>query len=378
MRFVKSPYLQLPETGGITVMWETDEPSEPSLLVWEAACPSCGSVRYSPKGDPRVFCGTARGTVHKVRAAELKEGTDYCYRAVSEAGGNRLAGEISVFRTQPGGCGEFSFSVTSETGGAGSPSEIVERLVAAVAAERPDFLLFAGDMVADGRRKQDWDTHLFSPFAALLSHTPFYLCVGNHEEHSGYMKQFLATPGQGYYDFVYGCAHFFVLDSTQLSEHVPSGDGDYSIELSRPLSGDEPQIRMLADGLQKSASPWKFVCMHYPPYFSGTWEAKSLRPLCRIFEEHSVDVVFTSHAIVYERSHPIRRDAADFANGVRYIVVGGAGAAPEWFHHKKAWHTAKSRAIPHFAHMSVAPGQAELQAVDLDGRVFDTLLLRKG
>jgi len=112
-----------------------------------------------------------------------------------------------------------------------------------------------------------------------------------------------------------------------------------------------------------------------PPYFSGTWQADVLRPLCRIFEQYGVDIVFTSHAIVYERSHPIREDKLDFEKGVRYIVTGGAGTRPEWFYHKKAWHTAQSRAVPHFLSVSVTEAHLELRAYDYEGRLFDLLEL---
>jgi len=88
-------------------------------------------------------------------------------------------------------------------------------------------------------------------------------------------------------------------------------------------------------------------------------------------------MVFTSHAIVYERSHPIRNDKIDFSNGVRYMVIGGAGEQPKWFHHKKAWHTAKSRAVPHFVHVSATPEQMEFQAIDLNGNTFDSFTIQK-
>ncbi|MHB1485930.1 MAG: metallophosphoesterase, partial [Saccharofermentanales bacterium] len=92
---------------------------------------------------------------------------------------------------------------------------------------------------------------------------------------------------------------------------------------------------------------------------------------------NNVDIVFNSHTIVYERSHPITGNRIDFDRGVRYIVVGGAGAAPDWFFHKKSWHTAKSRAIPHFVHVVITSGHLELHAIDYEGNLFDTLVIDK-
>ena len=380
MVFVKTPYLQLPENDGITVMWETDQLSDSELIIWDTFCPDCGDehgdAQYIPIGNPRIFTGEA-AYVHKVKAVELESGKDYCYRVLSRAADTELTSELCVFRTQSQNYDTFSFAVTSETGGSGSPPPVIDKVVTAIAAERPDFILFVGDMVLDGTQKKDWDDFMFTPFRNLLCHTPFYHCAGNHEENADYMRMFLATSEKGYYDFTYGCAHFIALDSTQLSEHIKGENGCLTIELTRPLSADNAQVKFLIDCLKKSSSQWKFVYLHYPPYFSGTWEGKALRPLCRIFEMYDVDMVFTSHAIVYERSHPIREDSVDFSKGVRYIVAGGAGEQPKWFHHKKAWHTAKSRAVPHFVHIGVTPSYLEFQAIDLDGRVFDSLMIQK-
>jgi hypothetical protein len=377
MDFVKTPYLQIPETDGVTVMWETDIVSTSQVLVWEAYCPECGVVKYTPQGESRKFIGDD-GNMHRVKISGLESGKDFCYQAISITPEVELLSENLVFRTKSKKDGAFSFAVTSETGGSGSPAQIIETLVKAITAERPDFLLFVGDMVDDGRRKQDWDDFLFTPFRKLISHTPFFHCAGNHEERSEYMKDFLATSEKGYYDFTYGCAHFIALDSTRLADYTEDNEGHYiTMKLVQSLTKDNPQIEFLTDSLKNSNAKWKFVFLHYPPYTSTTWAGNVLRPLSEIFEKYNVDIVFTSHAIVYERSHPIRNDSIDLSNGVRYIVVGGAGERPDWFHHKKAWHTAKSRAVPHFAHVSVTSEQLEFQAIDLDGKLFDSISIKK-
>lgn len=376
MYFVKYPYLQTPTAEGVTVMWETDENAISELHVWEAYCPSCGDVKYSPIGEPAIFRGE-KALIHRIKVTGLKEGKDYCCRTLSKGNAKQLESDLCVFRTQPKINAPISFAVTSETGGSQSSMQIMGEIVDAISSERPDFLLFLGDMVYDGNRKQDWDEYLFTPFRKLLDNTPFYHCAGNHEDHSDYMRQYLATPEEGYYAFTYGCAQFIALDTTTLSEHIEYEKDNYKIELTGDLTPRNPQVAFLIKSLKESTAAWKFVYMHYPPYFSGTWEAECLRPLYAIFEEYGVDIVFTSHAIVYERSHPITNGSIDYANGVRYIVVGGAGAFPQWFHHKKAWHTAKSRAVPHFAHISLTEEHLEFQAIDYEGRLFDTFTLEQ-
>jgi len=375
MNFIKTPYLQLPETDGITVMWETDTESTSKLMVWKAFCPEIHRVEYTPLGEPKIFCGE-NGSMHKVKAIGLESGKDYCYQVISSAGDESLTSECCVFRTKTIESGNLSFAVTSETGGAPATVKMMEKLVNSITVERPDFLLFVGDMVRDGRKKHEWDNYLFTPFRSLICNTPFYHCAGNHERHTDFMKQFLATSEKGYYDFIYGCAHFVALDSTQLVDHMDEQENYFPMR-AKDLTEENPQVRFLTESLRKSNAKWKFVYLHYPPYASGTWQAAVLRPLCRIFEDYGVDMVFNSHIKVYERSHPIRNDSINFSNGVRYVVVGGAGESPEWFHHKKAWHTAKSRAVPHIVHVCLTPEYLELQAIDLDGKLFDSLVIQK-
>jgi hypothetical protein len=102
-----------------------------------------------------------------------------------------------------------------------------------------------------------------------------------------------------------------------------------------------------------------------------------MRELCPIFEENGVDVVFNSHTIVYERSHPLRNGKVNLESGVTYVVAGGAGAKPEWFHHKRAWHTAQALAEPHFVQVVIAENVLELRAIDTSGRPFDAITLKK-
>ncbi|MCL2704588.1 MAG: metallophosphoesterase family protein [Spirochaetaceae bacterium] len=386
MNFIKTPYLQLPETDGITVMWETDRESTSKLLVWKTFCPEIGVVQYNPQGEPRIFYGED-GYMHKVKAFGLESGRDYCYQVISTVGSEELASEkywghvkysptINIFRTRTSENENISFVVTSETGGSKSTLQTRGDLVEAITVERPDFLLFIGDMVQDGRKKHEWDDYLFTPFRSLICNTPFYHCAGNHEHNTDFMKQFLATSKNGYYDFDYGCAHFVALDSTRLVDHIDEQENYFPMR-AKDLTEENPQVRFLTESLRKSNAKWKFVYMHYPPYCSGTYHAAALRPLCRIFEKYGVDLVFTSHTLVYERSHPLRNASVDFLNGIRYMVLGGAGSRPKWFHHKKAWHTAKSCAIPHFAHVSVTPEYLEFQAIDLDGKLFDNFVIQK-
>ncbi len=233
-----------------------------------------------------------------------------------------------------------------------------------------------GDCVKRGSVYEDWDRWLFAPGKDLFTNTPFYLCLGNHEENSPWFYKFTTYPEpKNYYSFNYGNAHFVALDSPS-GIHFRGGRPVLT-DRGKGVTPGSPQYHFLVDDLAKAQATWKFVFFHHPPYVSGDYQIEETRILCPIFEEYSVDIVFNSHTIVYERSHPITKGEVDLELGVIYIVAGGAGAAPHWFHHKRAWHTAHAVAVPHLIQIAIAGRLLELKAIDHKGRLFDTMVLRK-
>ena len=366
---LKGPYLQWPTTDGVTVMWETAERGVGEVEWFETE-----SVHAGLSGAARTI-EASRSTVeedkprriHRVRIDGLESGIDYHYRVVGDTA-------LHPVRVAPSRDTPFSFCVTSETGGYGD-DDFNTRIFEQIARSRPDILTVAGDAVRNGTDYEDWERYFFGPAREVLHNTPFYLCPGNHEENADWFNQFTDFPEPGnYYGFDYGNAHFTALDSPRLVDYVDGGP------VATPeLDATSAQRLFFRRKLEEAGadSLWRFAFYHYPPYVSGDYEVPQMRELGTDVDAAGVDIVFNSHTIVYERSHPIRDGRLDTEDGTIYIVAGGAGAKPDWFHPKRAWHTAQAQAIPHFVHVTIAGPTLELQAVDLDGRVFDHLRLRK-
>lgn len=196
--------------------------------------------------------------------------------------------------------------------------------------------------------------------------------MGNHEYNASWYYDFFDfAPPKNFYSFDYGDVHFICLDSTDFikNENYPHCTGGM-------IQGDV-QYDFLIRDLQSTSAKWKIVFFHYPPYIAGGYQVEDLRQLCPIMEQYKVDLVFNSHTIVYERSHPIRDGKVDFDNGIVYIVAGGAGAMPEWLLPKREWHTSQSLAVPHFVQVVVTSDNLEVRAIDEEGRLFDMFRLRK-
>lgn len=144
----------------------------------------------------------------------------------------------------------------------------------------------------------------------------------------------LATPefgyrrGLRYYSIAVPAApeplvEVFVLDSNTLGEMETKLDG----------ATDEPQLRWLAESLERSTARWKVVALHdtmYTPerciwvWFRCRGADETLRAeLEPILRQHGVDVVFQGHQHLYARLKP--------QHGIRYFVSGAGGKRPDPF-----------------------------------------------
>jgi hypothetical protein len=373
LSIAKGPYLQWPTREATTVMWETSDPATSQVVWWEVEPVHCrpdGRLRVRPDTERRV-AAAERARVHRLALTGLTPGRLYQYQVRSQLpGGESVESEVAWAQAAAPPETPFSFAVTSETGGYGNP-ELDRRLFDQVQRFRPDFLLVVGDAVQSGSRYEDWERFFFGPGRDLLASTPFYLCPGNHEESAPWLGRFTAYPEPGgYYAFDYGNAHFVALDSTAL---VAYHDGRPVV--SQPFGPGCPQYEFLVADLQATSATWRVVFFHYPPYVSENYQVEEMRAVCPVLERYGVNLVFSSHTIVYERSHPLRGGRLDHDGGIVYVVAGGAGAMPKWLLPKRAWHTAQSLAVPHFVQVVVAGPSLELRAFDDEGRLFDDLRL---
>jgi len=178
-----------------------------------------------------------------------------------------------------------------------------------------DFVLSSGDLVVDGRLRDNWIAEFFRPAQRLLNHIPVFVAIGNHERESVLFSQYLRTPGgRNWFSFDLCNIHMIALDS-QLSY--------------RP--GSEQYAWLIKDLDDHKEAKWKFLILHHPPYSSGN-HGSDLGPdgvpredairmarevLPGLVTEYGIEASFYGHDHIYERS---QRD------GSYYIVSGGGGA----------------------------------------------------
>ncbi|UCH83077.1 MAG: metallophosphoesterase, partial [Candidatus Latescibacterota bacterium] len=129
----------------------------------------------------------------------------------------------------------------------------------------------------------------------------FFPTLGNHDYTDGggiaaYLNYFtLSDTGildnntsgnERYYDFVRGPVHFFMVNSC-----TQEPDGRTSAST---------QAQWLQTQLALSTSPWNVVCLHHPPYSSGSKRGSEI-DLQWPYEDWGAHVVFAGHDHLYER-----------------------------------------------------------------------------
>jgi len=378
LSLVKGPYLQWPTADAMTIMWETSEPGSSEVEVFAAERIHSGFHGNFKAPEHRISFAAIDGnaTIHQVTVTGLEPGKYYFYQATSRNENGQVQSDRHPFKTAVPAGTPFSFAVTSETGGYScfdrTDGRINANLFEQMKRYRPDLALFIGDIVDEGSRYEDWEKYFFAPGKDFLANTPSYSCLGNHENGGEWFYRFFAfAPPKNYYSFDYGDVHFVCLDST---DFIPAESYPVS---SEEIGPGNAQYDFLVRDLESSPAKWKVVFFHYPPYVSGGYQVEELRKLGPVLERYGVDVVFNSHTIVYERSHPLTADEVDYDNGIVYVVAGGAGAMPEWLLPKREWHTSQSVAVPHFLQVVASPSRLELRALDEHGGLFDRFCIAK-
>lgn len=316
----RGPYLQLAGPTEITIVFRT-------------ATVSMAEVRFGNTGQALGGRVTEMlpTTEHVMHLTGLTPLTSYEYEVIVD--GVPLAGRDPFrFKTYPpvGTASPFRFFAWGDSGtGTNSQLQVSERL--ARDADEATFSLILGDIIYYIGEPELYDARFFGPYAPLLRRMVVWPTIGNHDVgldplggpylDAYYLPHNNPANTELYYSFDYGDAHFVCLD-THVSGHQPGA----------------PQLLWAAADLAASTAKWKFVYFHVPPYTGGTHaDDPFIRDnILPVLEAAGVDVVFSGHSHVYERTYLLSGNTitqSDRSNYVRdvpdagtlYVVSGTAG-----------------------------------------------------
>jgi predicted phosphodiesterase len=359
LKLIVGPYLQGAALDGMTIMWETNR-SGTSV------------VEYGPANPPtnRVEVADA-ARIHEVRLKDLESQTQYFYRVQTVTKeGDTVSSDVYTFQTAVRPETAFAFAVISDTQ---TNPPVLGKIAELVWGQRPNFIVHCGDIVGTGSEKRQWVMDFFLPTTALLQRVPIFPTLGNHEQNTHWYYDYFALPAPEYhYDYEYGNAHFFVIDT------------------NKDVSPGSEQYNRLDRRLGASTAKWKFAYHHHPAYTSDSndygdtykggstfGDVKVQDGLVPLYEKHGVDIVFQGHVHSYERTWPIRDENVDQERGVVYVTAAGSGGGLENFAPSRTWFAARLLRGHHYCYVTIHDGTLRFQAYDLEGRLFDTLEIRK-
>lgn len=330
--FLAPPYLQLGDAPlpaareRLDLLWQAEDRD----AAWSVEVQ--GLKGWIPQAEP-TFRRMAAPPLpaHRMYRATLRDlspGARVPYR-VKRDGAVVFEAEAQVRKS-----GAHRFLVTGDAAEGTLEQAAIAR---AMAAQHPDFVFIAGDLVYGRGRAAEYRARFFPVYNAddlpLMRRVPFLGVPGNHDvpwdlqrwpDTLAYFSEWslpldgpalrpgdpgaapavaglhdavLTAAGPAYprmasYSFEYGGVHWTVLDSNAYADWA-------SPVLAAWLEADLKAAQR---------ATWRVVALHHPLFQSSRSHAEDqwMRPLSPILERYGVDLVFAGHVHNYQRTAPLR------------------------------------------------------------------------
>jgi hypothetical protein len=364
----------------VTVSWHTLRPVRNPRVVLGGLD---GKFERTVEAKPASYKDAKAGLVvyaWHAKLGQLRPGSEYLYGAMHDG----AAPEFGTFRTAPRGRTAFTFTsfgdqatptlgkkyvppdgattrvalyVTDNMGSpaAGDTTLGVEQL-------RPLFHLFNGDLcyanLAEDRVRTWWD--FWANNTRSARNRPWMPSPGNHENELGngpigyqaYQTYFSVPEAAGQTDVTRGLWYAFTAGSVRVisiaNDDVVYQDGGNSYVRGYSAGAQKAWLeKELAATRENHDIDWIVVCMHQVAIstadrFNGA-DLGIREEWVPLFDKYNVDLVVCGHEHHYERSHPIRGQAAnptltpvpvatdtgviDTSKGTVHMVIGGGGTS---------------------------------------------------
>jgi Calcineurin-like phosphoesterase len=249
------------------------------------------------------------------------------------------------------------FAVIGDSGRGTRPQrEVADQMVRYRSQFEFPFTIMLGDNLYEGAATPDDYRRKFEePYRMLLEDgVEFYAVLGNHDDPLQVNYERFNMKGRRYYSFsppgnvlagIATSVEFFAIDSTYL---------------------DREQMAWLEEKLAGSTADWKICFLHHPMYTSGRYRLASLAQratLESMFVRHKVNVVFSGHEHIYQRS--------TLQSGIQYFVSGGAGSLRSGDGVLASYIARTFSDDYHFMLIEIESDELHFQAISRTGRTID-------
>ncbi len=245
------------------------------------------------------------------------------------------------------------------------------KVAAAVLEQRPELVVFYGDMVDEGLEDWEWVENFFGPGRYLFAAIPTYAVIGNHEARAPLYYEVFYTPPNGK-DNEDG-------RSTSWSQRI-GGVLLIGIDGEEDFSAGTKHYRWLEERLRNAGdAEFIFFFNHYPAYSSGKHgrldeNGRPRQKTAALAREHIIPLLNKYKVTAYICGHSHNYERSELPGGVTQIISGGAGAPP----HRKMTTAAQQNPYSkifaselHFCLFEIADGTARMKVLTPQGKVID-------
>ena len=300
----------------MTVVWTSTD----RCMGWVEVAPDDGTSFYAeerPRYDEDFMGRHVVSAVHHVRITGLKPGTSYRYRiyqqGVDDSGHNPVpSGYISAsnvysqkpyaIRTMDAKKADCTFTMVNDIHGRDS---MMLALTKGLKEQKPDFVVFNGDMVSFMGSTEDIETGFMTRATeTFATDIPLVYVRGNHETRgpgfSEYLNLFPTPTTTPYFTFRQGPVAFVVLDS---GEDKPDSDIEYGGTAAYDAYR-EKMAEWLKEAVKSEefrSAPVKIALLHIPFDKGVGWYGNNelKRLLLPTLNEAGIDVMLCGHTHRY-------------------------------------------------------------------------------
>ncbi len=291
----RQPYLQMQTQNSITLKWQTPKAEIGSVAL-------ANGVKISEKKADRYHTLTLEG---------LKPDSCYAYKVFASSlaidNSNRVFCTLNTKKAL-----ERVWLVGDTGEDSESQKNVYNEMLSYVDnnLSKIDLWVLLGDNAYSSGTQKQFNKDLFEPYKELVKQKNVWAVIGNHDARRWAFYDIFDFPTKGesggvasksekYYSIDEANFHLVMLDSQ-----------------TEDRSANGKMAKWLEQDLAANKKPWTLVAFHHPPYTDGSHKSNNPKDsggrmqemrenFTPIFDRYDVDVVFSGHSHVYERSRPM-------------------------------------------------------------------------
>lgn len=295
----RQPYLQMQTQNAITLKWQTPK-AEKGEVTFEDTLHK--SLHVSEEKSDRY---------HSITLGGLKPDTCYTYKvhAVSLDIDNTNRVFCTLNTKKP-------LERVWLVGDTGEDSKSQKNVYNSMLAymdnnlSKLDLWVMLGDNAYRSGTQKQYNQNLFEPYKELIKQKNIWALIGNHDARRWAFYDIFDFPTQGEAGGVASKSEkYYSLDEANF--HLVMLDSE-----TEDRSADGKMAQWLEKDLAANKKNWTIVAFHHPPYTDGSHKSNNAKDsggrmkemrenFTPIFDRYDVDVVFSGHSHVYERSRPM-------------------------------------------------------------------------